>query len=129
MSRRMFVLGLPSRFSREIALLDDPPMGHLQAVVAHKLDQLGKSAYGYKALEEISCDVSARIDHSQVYGAIHKLLNKEFIVLVETRPQQGGPPLKIYKLTAAGQDALKRTIEHHTALASYFSSKSSRVKR
>ena len=42
--------------------------------------------------------------------------------VVKTRGREGKrPPLKIYKLTADGQTALKATIEHHVAVVEYLS--------
>jgi DNA-binding PadR family transcriptional regulator len=116
-------LGLPARHGQITALLDEPPVGHLQALVLHKLDRLGKNAYGYKVLEGLSIDSGVWIDHVQIYTTIRKLLDKELIELAETRPQKGGPPVKVYKLTAAGRAALKAVTAHHTALADQLNDK------
>jgi len=115
---------LSSRASQDVALLDDPPLGHLQAIILKKLDDLGKEAFGFNVLEKLSVETGVWIDPSQVYASIRKLNDKEFIQHVETRRSpDGGPPLKIYKLTAAGRAALKAVATHHQAVANYLSDK------
>ena len=97
-------------------------MGHLQAIILKKLDQLGEEAFGFNVVEKLSLETGVWIDPSQVYASIRKLLDekKKFIEHVDTRrSEDGGPPLKIYKLTAAGRAALKSVAAHHQAVADY----------
>lgn len=119
--------GLAPRAGQNVPLLDDPPIGHLQAVILKKLDDLGRDAFGYNVLEELSIECGVWIDHSQIYSSIRKLLKRDpepFIEHVETRPSaDGGPPLKVYRLTAAGRVALKTTAAHHQAVGEYLSNK------
>lgn len=122
---------LPSRTSKVVPLLDDPPLGHLQAIVLKVLDDLGPDAFGYNALETLSRICGTRLDHAQVYSSIRKLLKRTekidnlevpvpFLQLVGTRKSSdGGPPIKIYKLTPAGRAALETTAHHHAAVAAY----------
>ena len=111
-----------ARTSQAAPLLDDPPVGHLQAVVLKQLDVLGRNAYGFKVIEEITLVTGVWIDASQVYAAIRKLEGKGFIELSERRRSaDGGPPLKVFKLTASGRAALKAVSAHHTALAEFLS--------
>jgi DNA-binding PadR family transcriptional regulator len=122
---------LSSRASQDVPLLDDPPVGHLQAIVLKKLDELGKEAFGFNVLEQLSLETGVWIDPSQVYASIRKLVNdKGYIEHVETRrSQEGGPPLKIYKLTAAGRAALKTVAAHHQAVADYLNDKRKATRR
>jgi DNA-binding PadR family transcriptional regulator len=122
--------GLSPRSKTPVVLLDDPPVGHLQAIILKKLDELGRDAFGYNVLEQLSLESGVWMDHSQIYSTIRKLLGKQpdaFIEHVETRPSQdGGPPFKVYKLTAAGRAALKATAAHHTAVAEFLTKKNKR---
>lgn len=116
---------LAPRSSHHVPMLDDPPLGHLQAIVAKKMDELGKDASGFKVIEELSVETGVWIDPSQVYASIRKLEGKKgFIERVATRrSEDGGPPLKIYRLTAAGRAALKAVTAHHRAVAEYLNKK------
>ncbi len=113
------VVGLKRRAETNVPLLDDPPLGHLQALVLKKLDTLGSEAFGYNVLEELSLETGVWIDHAQIYSTIRKLIDKKFIELEETRAQKKGPPLKIYRVRAAGHAALEATADHHQAVAEY----------
>lgn len=121
------VVPLSPRSAMRVALLDQPPLGHLQALILHTLQALGDEASGYGVLEALSIETGVWIDHSQIYGTLRKLEHSEFIELVETRKQQRrGPPLKIYSVTAAGRAALKETAEHHRAVAEFLEDKNKR---
>jgi DNA-binding PadR family transcriptional regulator len=113
--------GLSPRAAREIALLDEAPLGHLQALVLKKLDDLKSEAFGYNVLEQLSIDSGVWIDHSQIYTTIRRFLDRKpaLIEKVAERAQPRGPKLKIYKLTAAGRAALKSTTAHYRAVADY----------
>jgi DNA-binding PadR family transcriptional regulator len=110
---------LTPRVGRQVPLLDDAPLGHLQALILKKMDELGRDAFGFNVVEQLSIESGAWIDHSQVYTTIRRFLDREapLVELIETRPQPGAPPLKIYKLTAAGRAALRATAEHYQAVA------------
>lgn len=124
MKKPEVIRGLASRSSTSVPLLDDPPLGHLQAIILKKLDELGRDAFGYKVLEQLSEYTGVWIDHSQIYASIRKLINHKYMVLLEERKSQdGGPPFKVYKLTPEGRAALKSTAEHHTAVAQFLSGK------
>jgi DNA-binding PadR family transcriptional regulator len=91
-----------------------------------KLDELGSEAFGYNVLEQLSLETLVWIDPSAIYSAIRRMSSPEkgYIELVEERNSpQGGPPLKIYRLTSAGRAALKTTAEHYRAVADYLESK------
>ena len=117
------LIGLSPRMSREVPLLDAPRLGHLQALILKKLDDLGSEAFGYNVLEQLSIESAVWIDHSQIYSSIRRLLDQELIAHVDTRQQKRGPPLKIYKVTAAGRAALKSTAAHYRAVADYLENK------
>ena len=117
---------LSPRAKQTVPLLDEPPLGHLQALILKKLDDLGSEAFGYNVLEQLSLETLVWIDPSQIYSAIRRMASgeKAFIELVEERKSPaGGPPLKIYKLTAAGRAALKATVEHYRAVTNYLEKK------
>ena len=103
-------------------LLDEPPLGHLQALILDKLDELGTDAFGYRVLEELSLEAgNAWIDPATVYGTLRSLKGKHrYIEKVGTRVSpRGGPPMKIYRVTQAGRAALKATWAHHRALTAW----------
>ena len=112
-----------------IDLLDQPPLGHLLALVLSKLEELGDDAFGYKILEALSADAGGFVDHAQVYNAIRNLKDrkpKPFIEQIEERPQAGSPPIKIYAITEAGKQALAQTSRHYAAVAAYLGRKRKR---
>ena len=113
-----FVRGPKKRIPSRV----EPPLGALQAMVLKKMDELGDEAFGYKVLEELMLETGEWFDPSLIYGTIRKLVDKDrgFIEYVGTRPSpDGGPPLKMYKMTAAGRAAIKATAAHHRALADF----------
>jgi DNA-binding PadR family transcriptional regulator len=108
------------RGSATVPLLDEPPLGHLQALILKKLDELGDDAFGYKALEELSLETKVWIDHARVYATIASLVKRKdkYIELSGTKPSPvGGPPVKLYRLTAAGRAGLEATAAHYQAMA------------
>ena len=117
---------LSRRADKHVPMLDDPPIGHLQALILKKLDYLGSEAIGYNALEELSLETGVWLDASQIYASIRKLAEKELIKQTGTRRQQAGPPLKVYEVTAPGRAALKATSAHHRAVADYLDDNSKR---
>ena len=70
---RMLVTGLTlvviSSAIGDVPMLDDPPLGHLQAIVLKKLDELGKQAFGFKVIEELSLETGVWIDPSRRHGS------------------------------------------------------------
>src|SRR5262245_38881902 len=81
MTTKLQELRLPARFAQASVLLDEAPLGHLMALVLHKLDRLGKNGYGQKVLEELSIDSGVWIDHVQIYSTIRKLVDRKLITL------------------------------------------------
>jgi len=114
---------LAARQSVDVPLLDDPLIGHLQAIILKKLEQLGAEAFGYKVFEQLCIETGVWIDVSQIYSSIRKLADRDPPLIEQDGPPRrspdGGPPLKYYKLTAAGRAALKSTAAHHRAVADY----------
>ena len=100
----------------------EPPLGHLQFLVLHKLEEL-EEAHGYNVLEQLCMESGVWIDTAAIYGTIRKLFDRELITEAGTRKQRGAPPFKMYKVTAAGRAALKATIEHYQAIVGYVNDK------
>ena len=99
-------------------------MSHLQGIILKKLDDLGEEAYGYKVIEGLALEHGVWIDPSQIYTNVKKLHDKGFLGEPQIRKQpEGGPPTKVYKVTAAGRAALKATAAHHQAVADYLNDK------
>src|SRR5262245_21621342 len=110
---------LSRRADRKVLILDEPEVGGpLPAVLLKKLDQLGDDAYGYKAIESLSMELGVWLDPSQSYQHIRTLAQKKLLRDPIYRPApSGGPPMKIYKLSDAGHEALKDAAAHYRALA------------
>jgi DNA-binding PadR family transcriptional regulator len=107
-------------------LLEEPELSHLQALILKKFDDLGEEAYGYKVIEGLSLETGVWLDPSQVYTNVKKMSDggKGFLAKPDVRQlPEGGPPVKVYKLTAAGRAALKSTAEHYQAVADYLNNK------
>ena len=116
-----------ARSSKSVPMLDDPLIGHLQAIVLKKLDDLGKDAFGYKVLETLCLETRVFIDPSQIYSSMRKLATRIPALIEQVgeprKSPQGGPPVKIFQLTAAGHAALKATCAHHRAVADFLENK------
>lgn len=105
---------------KRIPSREEPPLGVLQAMILKKMDELGDEAFGFKALEALMLETGEWFDPSLVYGSIRKLADKErkFLEPAGTRRSpDGGPPLKMYRVTAAGRAAIKATAAYHRAVA------------
>jgi DNA-binding PadR family transcriptional regulator len=88
----------------------------LQAYILQKTDELGET-FGYKLLEEMISETGEWFDPSLVYGSLRKLAKQKFLEPTGTRASpEGGPPLKMYRVTAAGRAAIKATAEYHRAV-------------
>ena len=110
---------LVSRRHSTSNLVDDPPLGHLQALVLKTLYDLGDDAFGQKALTELSIAAGVQLDTPDVYSSIKRLMRRAYVKLEQIRRQPGGPPVKIYKVTGPGLEALKITADHHRAVTAY----------
>jgi len=111
---------LVGRPKKRMAFRDEPPLGALQAYILKKMDELGDEAFGYKVFEEMMLETGERFNPSLVYGNIRKMADKElkFLEFAGMRPSpDGGPPLKIYRVTAAGRAAIKTTASYYHAVA------------
>jgi DNA-binding PadR family transcriptional regulator len=105
---------------RPDAALDQPPLGHLQAMILKTIDDLGDDASGVEVVETLALRRKVQVDDSQVYASIRKLANAEYIEhTTERKEARRGPPLKLYKLTAAGREALKLTEAHFREVGAY----------
>jgi hypothetical protein len=105
---------------KRIAWRDEAPLGALQAMILKKMDELGHEAFGFKVLEALMLETGEWFDPSLVYGNMRRMAEKErkFIEQTGTRPSpDGGPPLKIYRVTAAGRAAIKATAAYYRAVA------------
>lgn len=105
------------RTERSVPLLDEPDIGHLQAILGKVLDDLGNEAYGYNAIQLLARQTGVWLDPSQAYTSIRKLAEKGYLAEPQVRyPEGGGPPMKLQKLTPKGREALKAAAKHYGAL-------------
>jgi len=99
---------------------DQPPLGSLQAKILKQLAKLGKDAYAYRVLGQLMREKQGYIDPAQVYTSMRSMSERKLIeALPEPRYDSRGPPQKIYKVTAAGREALRLTKAYHKALFDY----------
>lgn len=116
--RRQRLGRLPQRIGLAIPLLDEPPLGHLQALVLQEIGNWEHGASGVMVVEELSLECGVWIDRSQVYDAIRRLVKAGYLEACGTRKSEiGGPPEKIYKTTLAGRGALALTHDHYLEVA------------
>lgn len=114
---------LPPRSTRKTPLLDDPPMGHLQAIVLKSIAELGNEACGATVQKLLEVELGVRIDHSQIYASISKLNRRRpvpyvMVAGIQPSPVQG-PPRQILVVTEAGRAAIAETAQHHDAVQSF----------
>jgi hypothetical protein len=64
--------------TRPLTVLDRGELGQRQALILKKLDDLGDEGYGHNVIEQLSLDIGVRLDRSQIYTGIRKLLQKAF---------------------------------------------------
>jgi len=98
---------------------DDAPLGPLQARIVGNVLALGElESFGYRLLEEVMAETGKWIDPPAVYSNIYKLLKPERGVLERAEAQyiRRGPPLKPFRVTAKGVEALQETIAYHKKL-------------
>lgn len=100
---------------------DEAPLGALLARILKKLQQLDKEAFAYRVLGDLMIERARqpnaiRIDASQVYTSIYKLIDRGFVEPAGVRTDRRGPPQKLYRVTPAGETALEETIEYHQKL-------------
>ena len=106
--------------NEKAAMLEKPELGHLQAIVTKTLDDLGADAYGHGAIEALVERTETWVDPSPIYTTIRHLLQKGYLGKPELRQSEdGGPPMKIYKLTAEGRAVLQAAAAHYRAVADY----------
>ena len=109
-----------ARPKKRMAFRGEPPLGALQAYILKKMDELGDEACGDKVFEEMMLETGEWFNPSLVYGNIRKMADKKlkFLEFAGTRQSpDGGPPLKIYRVTAAGRAAIKTTASYYHAVA------------
>lgn len=103
---------------KRIDFREEPPLGALQAYILKKMDELGET-FGFKVLEEMMLETGEWFDPSLVYGNIRKMSAKELKYLEFAgmqRSQDGGPPLKMYRVTSNGRAAIRATASYHDAM-------------
>jgi DNA-binding PadR family transcriptional regulator len=90
--------------------MNKPPLGSLELVILLAVARLGDAAYGLA----IRDDVSERTGHDYSVGAIYttleRLAEKELVStrMSEPLPVRGGRARRHFKVTAAGQRALRQ---------------------
>lgn len=115
-------VALQPRGTQAIPLLDEPPVGHMQALALRTFQDLENEASAINVLQTMSLASGAWIDHSQIYAIVRKLAKRSpaLIKVKEVRPRQGKrPEVKIWELTTEGVKALNEATAHHEAVAAY----------
>jgi DNA-binding PadR family transcriptional regulator len=97
-----------------------PLLGALQAMILKKMDELGGDVAVSEVHEELILETGEWIEPSLIYSNIKKMADKylKFVEPAGMGPSRGaGPPMKLYRVTAAGRAAIADTAAYHRAVA------------
>src|SRR5689334_23176612 len=109
---------LPTRQRPQTPLLNEPPLGYLEALVCMLIKKIGpEQASGLPIVRELAALGGLQwLDPAQTYLVLTRLKGKKCIEKARTIRQARGAPMKTYVLTDTGAAMLKRTIAHYRAV-------------
>jgi PadR family transcriptional regulator len=88
-------------------------LGSLEHIVLLALVRLGENAYGMTVRREIEQRTGRSLSIGATYATLERLESKGFVSssLGEPTPERGGRAKRLFRIEAAGQEAL-RTSQH-----------------
>ena len=109
-----------TRIRREVPLLDQPEIGHMEGIVIRQIELLGEDAFGFKVVEVLTKKFGLCIHNIEIHNSIKILLELKLIEIAVIGEESEFPHLEIYNLTIAGKIALKKIQMHYRAVVEYF---------
>lgn len=94
-------------------------LGEFESLILMALLRLGEEAYGASIRREIEGRTGRNVSIGSVYTTLERLERKGYIDarVGAPTPQRGGRRKKHYRVRAAGQEALERTVRAFRAMA------------
>ena len=88
-------------------------LGEFEQLVLLAVFRLKDDAYGMRVRQEIETRISRPTSIGAVYATLERLESKGLMrsEVGESTPERGGRPKKIFTMTAAGADSLRRSLE------------------
>lgn len=89
--------------------------GNLDLILLSVLER--EEGYGLEITKRVNAmtDGHITLNAGSLYPALHRLESAGYLSATVTTPARGGPPVKTYRLTQAGQAELSRRREGYTA--------------
>lgn len=89
----------------------DGYLGEFEQMLLLSAMRLGDEAYGVRLMEDLEASVGRRVSRGAVYVTLDRMEEKGWIESETTasRPERGGRPRRVVRLTPAGVDALRKS--------------------
>jgi DNA-binding PadR family transcriptional regulator len=93
--------------------MNDAPLGEFEQLVLLAVVRLGESAYGVSIADEIGSRTGREVSLGAVYKTLERLEDKGLVAGRVGQPtaERGGRRKKLYRVLAAGQRALRQSLE------------------
>jgi DNA-binding PadR family transcriptional regulator len=87
-------------------------LGEFELLVLMAVLRLGERAYGSAVRDELEARTSRRISRGAVYVTLDRLDGKRLLTsrLADRPPEQGGHPLRLYRVSPAGRKAVAAAV-------------------
>ncbi|MFI5177973.1 MAG: PadR family transcriptional regulator [Vicinamibacterales bacterium] len=87
-------------------------LGEFEVLVLMAVLRLGEGAYGSAVRDELEARTSRRISRGAVYVTLDRLDAKRLLLsrLVDRPPEEGGRPLRLYRVSPAGRKAVTAAV-------------------
>ena len=88
-------------------------LGEFEQMLLLAAMRLGDDAYGVALMGELESSVGRRVSRGSVYVTLDRLEEKGWVTssLSESRPERGGRPRRVVRVTPAGVTQLRRSRE------------------
>jgi PadR family transcriptional regulator len=88
-------------------------LGEFEQMLLLAAMRLGENAYGMRLMEELESTVGRSVSRGSVYVTLDRMEGKGWIEseLSESRPERGGRPRRVIKLTPDGLAELRKSRE------------------
>ncbi len=86
-------------------------LGEFEQMLLLAVMRLGNEAYGVKLMEELESRVGRSVSRGSVYVTLDRMEDKGWISseLSASRPERGGRPRRIVRVTSAGLAVLRKS--------------------